>query len=277
MRHALVFLDFETTGMSPEGDGVTDIGLVRVEPDGTRSEWEQLVNPGRWIPSQITALTGISNAMVAGAPGFGGVADALENRIRGALVVAHNARFDMGFLNAGFARCGIAKRPAHACSVRVARKLFPALKSRSLDALSQHFGLRFEGFRHRALPDAVMLERLWYAMRNAVGEAAFEKAVAALITDGPVETENLFGAPAPLAAALPEPWPYAGPVVMKSTRRESEWHIFHEWRHLGSVRCESEIAVVLATRRDGTPFVEATYRKIVVALATPGAEIRPLA
>lgn len=261
---ALAFLDFETTGMSPEYDGVTDIGLVRVECGGARTVWEQLVNPGRSIPWQITRLTGISDAMVADAPGFGGVADELERRTRGALVVAHNARFDLGFLDAGFRRCGIARRTPHVCSVRVARKLFPQLKSRSLDALSTHFGLCFEGFRHRALPDTLMLERLWSAMRDASGAELFERTVSSLIVDGPVESD---------ADMHPAPWPYPGAVVMKSTRREGEWHVFRDWRHLGTVTDESEITVVAT--RDGV-HCEKTRRRIVTALATPGVTVRPL-
>jgi DNA polymerase III epsilon subunit family exonuclease len=267
--HALAFLDFETTGMSAGRDGITDIGLVRLSPGGACEEWQQLVNPGMWIPSQITALTGISNAMVADSPAFSAVAEALEKRLHGALIVAHNAKFDIGFLAAGLERCGRTRRLPHVCSVRVARKLFPALKSRSLDALTSHFGLRFEGERHRALPDAVMLRRLWFAMRDAAGAELFDKAVDALTCDGPVETENLFEAPTPSL----EPWPYAGPVVMRSTRRESEWHIFHEWKHLGSVTDERCIPEILDTGR-AAPFVHTTYRKIVVALATPGVEIR---
>lgn len=301
MRHPLAFLDFETTGMSAGRDGITDIGLVSLSPDGACEQWQQLVNPGMWIPSQITALTGISNAMVAGAPEFPAVADALETRLRGALIVAHNAKFDIGFLAAGLDRCGRTRRLPHVCSVRVARKLFPALKSRSLDALTNHFGLRFEGERHRALPDAVMLRRLWFAMRDATGAELFDKTVDALTCDGPVEPEAELGTatsepatprradsemaragdPAPgsvsPAPGLPLPsWPYAGPVVMRSTRRVDEWHVFHEWRHLGSVTDERHIMEILDTRRD-TPFVHATYRKIVVALSTPGVEIRPLA
>ncbi len=267
----LAFLDFETTGMSAARDGITDIGLVLHAPDGVCEEWQQLVNPGMWIPSQITALTGISNAMVVGEPEFSAVAEALETRLRGALIVAHNARFDIGFLAAGLDRCGRARRLPHVCSVRVARKLFPALKSRSLDALTNHFGLRFEGYRHRALPDAVMLRRLWFAMREAAGHELFDKTVEALTCDGPVETGN----PPEARETTPGPWPYSGPVLMRSTRREGEWHIFHEWRHLGSVTDERRIEEILDTRWEA-PFVHTTYRKIVVALDTPGVEIRTL-
>ena len=269
---ALVFLDFETTGMSPESDVITDIGLLRVAPDGGRETWGQLVNPGMRIPPAVTALTGISDAMVSGAPDFASVAGELVRRCDGALIVAHNARFDIGFLTAGLRRCGVTRRTPHVCSVRVARKLLPDLKSRSLDALARHFGLRFAGERHRALPDAEMLCRLWFAMRDAAGAEAFDKAVAKLVADGPAG----YAAAAPGGSSpLPEPWPYAGPVVMRSTRREGEWHVFDGWRHLGSVADEGRIPDILDAGKNA-PFVYATYRRIVVALTTPGVEIRPL-
>ena len=119
---ALVFLDFETTGMSLERDVITDIGLLRVAPDGGRETWGQLVNLGMRIPPAITALTGISDAMVSGAPGFASVAGELVRRCDGALIVAHNARFDIGFLTAGLRRCGVTRRTPHVCSVRVAKE-----------------------------------------------------------------------------------------------------------------------------------------------------------
>ncbi len=106
----LAFVDLETTGTGAATDAITEIGIVRVEadPEGVASprvtEWSTLVNPGMPIPPEIQALTGITNAMVRDAPPFARIADEVAARTAGALFVAHNARFDYGFLKHAFAR-----------------------------------------------------------------------------------------------------------------------------------------------------------------------------
>jgi DNA polymerase-3 subunit epsilon len=106
----LAFVDLETTGTAAATDAITEIGIVRVESDpaGLRSpritEWSTLVNPGMPIPPEIQALTGITNGMVRDAPPFSGVADEVASMTADALFVAHNARFDYGFLKHAFAR-----------------------------------------------------------------------------------------------------------------------------------------------------------------------------
>ncbi len=176
----IVFIDLETTGMSAERDRITDIGAVRVHPDGRRETAQWLVNPGMRIPPHIRALTGISDDMVAHAPPFDALAAEVCEWLGDALLVAHNATFDMGFLRASFARCGRPRALPHVCSVRVARKLIPDLRSRSLDALADHHGLAFAGRRHRALPDAELLSRLWFLWRDTHGPEKFDPVVAAL-------------------------------------------------------------------------------------------------
>ena len=93
----VAYVDLETTGMTAGGDRVTEVGIVRVE-GGHATEWSSLVNPDCSIPPAIQALTGISNAMVASAPRFGDIASEVAARVRGCVFVAHNARFDYGFL-----------------------------------------------------------------------------------------------------------------------------------------------------------------------------------
>ena len=101
----IAFIDLETTGANPEHDRITEIGIVEVE--GERVErWSTLVNPGRTIPEFIQRMTGISNDMVADAPPFEAVADELKTRLKGRLFVAHNARFDYGFVRQEFRRLG---------------------------------------------------------------------------------------------------------------------------------------------------------------------------
>ncbi|MGH6612211.1 MAG: 3'-5' exonuclease, partial [Burkholderiaceae bacterium] len=107
----LAFVDVETTGSSPQRERVTEVGVVRVDFDGDQmrvDEWATLVNPGVPIPAEIQWLTGITNEMVRRAPPFEEVAQALFDRLEGAIFVAHNARFDYGFLRAEFTRAGLA-------------------------------------------------------------------------------------------------------------------------------------------------------------------------
>ena len=95
------FLDLETTGGDASRDRITEIGIVWLEDGVCTGEWSPLINPGIAIPPEIQTLTGISNAMVRDAPPFCAVADELRERLKGCVLVAHNARFDYGFMKAG--------------------------------------------------------------------------------------------------------------------------------------------------------------------------------
>ena len=102
----VVFLDLETTGATATYDRITEVGLVEVENGKFVREWSSLVNPGISIPPAIQALTGISNAMVASAPRFEDIAREVYEAIDGRVLIAHNARFDYGFLKNEFKRLG---------------------------------------------------------------------------------------------------------------------------------------------------------------------------
>ena len=154
---ALAFVDLETTGMDPAGAGITEVAIVRVTAAGdgepTVDAWSTLVNPGHRIPPAIQALTGITDAMVRGAPSFAAIAGEVERRTAGAVFVAHNARFDYGFLKHAFARIGRTYSARVLCTVKLSRRLFPDAASHSLDAVVERHGLAVAG-RHRALGDA---------------------------------------------------------------------------------------------------------------------------
>ena len=151
-----VVVDVETTGGSPAaGHRITEVAAVRVSGGRVVGTYSTLVNPERRIPSVITSLTGITDAMVAGAPRFHEIADDLSAALAGRVFVAHNAAFDWRFV------CGELERTVgrslvgrQLCTVRLARKLLPHLRSRSLDGLAEYFGLEIAS-RHRALDDAI--------------------------------------------------------------------------------------------------------------------------
>lgn len=156
------FVDVETTGSSPARERITEVGVVTVDADGDQrrvSEWSSLVNPGVPIPSEIQWLTGITNEMVRDAPRFSELAEPLLDRLQDAVFVAHNARFDYGFLKAEFERAGLPWRAATLCTVRLSRLLYPDRGPHTLDAIIARFALDGEQ-RHRALGDARVLWRL---------------------------------------------------------------------------------------------------------------------
>ena len=157
---SLAFVDLETTGATATHDRITEIGIVAVDADGTASEWSSLVNPGTSIPPFIESLTGISNAMVRDAPHFEELAAEVAQRLTGRLFIAHNARFDYGFLKQEFARLGISFQADVLCTVKLSRKLFPGHTKHSLDALISRHNLVAEA-RHRALADAQLIHQFW--------------------------------------------------------------------------------------------------------------------
>jgi DNA polymerase-3 subunit epsilon len=154
---AFAFVDLETTGTRASADRITEIGVVRVDDDGRDiriTEWESLVDPEVPIPPAIQALTGITDAMVRSAPSFSTIARDVLDLLAGCVFVAHNARFDYGFLKHAFARLSRSFSARVLCTVRLSRRLFPQAEGgHSLDALIARHALPI-GNRHRALGDA---------------------------------------------------------------------------------------------------------------------------
>lgn len=177
------FVDVETTGASPVRARVTEIGVVAVESEGDETrveEWSSLVNPGAPIPRDIQWLTGITDEMVRAAPSFGDIAAALAERLHGAILVAHNARFDYGFLRAEFARCGVRFRAPTLCTVRLSRLLDPDRGTHSLDAIAARYALDVSA-RHRALGDARLLWQFVQRLVERHGRAEVQAAAARLL------------------------------------------------------------------------------------------------
>lgn len=155
--HDAIFcvVDLETTGGSPwNGHRVTEIGAVKVKGASVVDRFVTLVNPERRIPPFVRRLTGITDDMVAAAPRFAQVLGALQRFVSGTIFVAHNAAFDWKFLDAESRRAsGLRLEGTRLCTLRLARRLVPELRRRSLDALALHFGIEV-GSRHRAGDDA---------------------------------------------------------------------------------------------------------------------------
>ncbi|WP_051560340.1 exonuclease domain-containing protein [Marinobacterium jannaschii] len=158
----LIFVDLETTGPSLTTDQIIEIGLVWYENGKGWQHWQQLLNPGIAIPPFVRNLTGISQAMVDDAPDFTEMAAEIREKLKGRILVAHNARFDYGFLNRAFCREGTPLSQRHLCSLRLARSLEPEQRKHGLDALQQRWPIRIESKdRHRALGDCLLVAQLW--------------------------------------------------------------------------------------------------------------------
>lgn len=149
-------VDLETTGGHAAHSRVIEVGIVRMSGGQVVDEYSTLVNPGTRIPRAIQQFTGISEAMVAEAPPFAEVAAEIRGRLDGRLFVAHNVRFDYGFLRSEFRRAGVRFRAPLLCTVRLSRALAPGVRGHSLDAVMQRYGIAC-GARHRALGDARVL------------------------------------------------------------------------------------------------------------------------
>ncbi|MEY4210158.1 MAG: hypothetical protein RLZ92_537 [Pseudomonadota bacterium] len=152
-------MDLETTGASCTKDRITEIGIVLVTERGVQ-EWSQLVNPQIRIPLFIEQMTGISNEMVAGQSSFAEIAEQLQMLLSGCLFIAHNARFDYGFLKNEFKRLGIQFAPTVLCTMKLSRKLYPQYRHHSLDSLIERHQLQAND-RHRALADAQLIHQFW--------------------------------------------------------------------------------------------------------------------
>ncbi len=151
-----VIVDVETTGWLPDQAGITEIGAVRIGDGQPPAEFSALVNPGHPIPADITALTGITDAMVSQAPPVGAVLPGFLAFARGCVLTAHNAPFDVGFLTAA---CGDCHLPWPAFSVLDTAALARSVLDETevpdckLATLAGFFGARTRPC-HRALADA---------------------------------------------------------------------------------------------------------------------------
>lgn len=157
----IAVIDFETTGLSPAmGDRATEVAIVLVENGNVVDRFQSLMNAGVHIPAFITSLTGISNAMVATAPDAASVMREASRFVGNAPMVAHNASFDRRFWQAELALAGEAGAQPFACTMLVARRLYPQASSHKLGVLVDYHHLPRAGRAHRALADAEMAASL---------------------------------------------------------------------------------------------------------------------
>jgi len=148
-----VVVDVETTGGRPPFHRMTEIGAVKIRGGEVIDTFSSLLNPDRHIPANITRITGISNAMVAGAPRFHEIADAFADFMGDAIFCAHNVNFDYGFISAEYKRLDRWFRYPKLCTCAKMRQHYPGYRSYSLKNLCREFEIPLET-HHRALCDA---------------------------------------------------------------------------------------------------------------------------
>ncbi|WP_280456221.1 DEDD exonuclease domain-containing protein [Nocardia brasiliensis] len=166
-----VVVDLETTGTSPGADAITEIGAVKVRGGEVLGEFATLVNPGRAVPPAIVQVTGITTAMVYAAPKIDAVLPGFLEFAAGAVLVAHNARFDMAFLRAAAAQCETVWPSATVlCTVKLARRVLGRDEAPSvrLSVLAQLLGASTQP-THRALDDARATVDVLHALIGRVG------------------------------------------------------------------------------------------------------------
>jgi DNA polymerase-3 subunit epsilon len=164
-------VDVETTGSrAGRGDRVTEIAVVTLSDGEIDVTLDALVNPERPIPSIVSRLTRITDDMVRSQPTFADVADDVLEALAGRVFAAHNARFDWAFLSRELRRTkDLALEGPRICTVHLARRLIPGLRSRGLDSVAAYFGVEIEN-RHRAGGDAVATARILQRLLELAGE-----------------------------------------------------------------------------------------------------------
>jgi DNA polymerase III epsilon subunit family exonuclease len=164
-----VVFDLETTGAKTPPCRITEIGAYRVHGGRITAEFQSLVNPQMPIPPFITALTGISDAMVKDAPVFSEVICDFLDFIGDAVLVAHNAPFDMRFLNYEIGRIYEDYRVGNPClcTVQLSRKLVPQIENHKLKTLAEHYAVSLVN-HHRAAADAFATAQIFVNLLSAL-------------------------------------------------------------------------------------------------------------
>ncbi len=154
-------LDFETTGLYPGTDRIIEVGILNFNLKGEIYEYQSFIDPGRLIPSESSRISGITDEMVAGAPGMKDVIDTIFDHLKDNLVIAHNINFDYSFLKKEAENLNLEYSLEYGIdTVSLARRALKGHRSYSLQNLSQDLGFPLEN-AHRALDDARLCKLLF--------------------------------------------------------------------------------------------------------------------
>lgn len=195
----LAFLDIETTGASLNSDRVIEVGILRVENNTLVKTFNSLVDPGVYIPKEITRLTGITEELIKGAPSFSQIKEEILELMEGCTIVAHNASFDYGFIKNELKRFNTNFSAKRICTVKLSRALFPEFPKHDLSSIITRFNFDCPA-RHRAFDDAKVLWDFFQKVTKDFPEDILIKAI-----DSNLKKPNIpVNVPAKVMDALPE-------------------------------------------------------------------------
>lgn len=166
---SFVVFDIETTGLDKYQNHITEIGAVKVENGVITDKWSTFVNPGEPIPQNIVELTSITDEMVKDAPAIAEILPDFLAFCKGCVLVAHNARFDVGFISVAAKRCEIPFNFAYLDTLQLARCLYPQLANHKLNNLTRHLNIMLEN-HHRAVDDAKATADIFVKMLEELRE-----------------------------------------------------------------------------------------------------------
>jgi len=161
-------IDVETTGLAAHrGDRVIEVGALLLDDSGIISEFHSLIYVKKPISIEAQLVHGIGKEMLKNQPKAAEVFPKLKKFIGDALLVAHNAKFDLGFLSCEFSRLRLDLKNPYVCTLELSRAHFPRLRNHKLETVYRHVsGKRLAGQTHRALDDARMVAEIWREMRE---------------------------------------------------------------------------------------------------------------
>lgn len=169
-------VDIETTGSYAAANGITEIAIQLSDGKSITGSYSTLINPGQPIPPYITAMTGITNSMVAGAPRFAEVAGQIYNLLHDKIFIAHNVNFDYSFIKCHLKEAGFELNTPKLCTVRLSRKIFPGFPSYGLGKLSHSLGIEITD-RHRAGGDAEATAKIFLLLMENDKENHIQKSL----------------------------------------------------------------------------------------------------
>ena len=180
-------LDVETTGLNHEqGDRVCEVGAIKVKAGKEIDRYHSLVQPGIPVPEEARKIHKISDDMLKEAPPFSAIARPLREFLAGTVMIAQNARFDLGFINAEFLRAGLGKLAIPVVdTVTLARRVRPGLSGYSLDRLAHHFQIP-QDTRHRSIGDCEVTVRVFLECLKTLRQKGDVRSVEDLVRRGGV-------------------------------------------------------------------------------------------
>lgn len=169
-------VDIETTGGYAAANGITEISIHLFDGEKVTKKFETLINPGQPIPNYITAMTGISDKMVAKAPVFEDVAEKIYELLYDKVFIAHNVNFDYSFVKGHLRESGLDLNCKKLCTVRLSRKIFPGFPSYSLGKLCHSLGISIND-RHRAGGDTEATRKVFQLLLQNDKENHIQKSL----------------------------------------------------------------------------------------------------